>query len=295
VDCIVCGAAVDAKACLRWQKDGFDILRCPSCGLVFRAVLPELRELDEIYAEQYFRADAAESGGQGYADYVGDEELHRESARERLRLLARHIAPNGLLDVGAAAGFFVDEATGAGWSARGIDIAPSMVAWGREQLGARVELSTLADYDVEPDSLTAVTMWDYIEHSVDPAGDVNAAFRLLRPGGVLALSTGDVESRVSRVSGRRWHLLTPRHHNFFFSARTLGRLLESAGFGVVWRGYPGHRYTLRYVAHKSRTMIDVAPVRAVSRSLDSARLGAVRIPVNLFDIVTMIARKPSAA
>ena len=32
----------------------------------------------------------------------------------------------------------------------------------------------------------------------------------------LALSTGDVGSLAARLSGSRWHLLTPRHHNYFF-------------------------------------------------------------------------------
>lgn len=293
--CIVCGEPVDPVERLRWRKDGWDLLECPSCGLVFRSVLPEAAELDDIYAEAYFSAAADEvGGGQGYADYVGDAQLHREVARDRLRLLSRHVKPDRLLDVGAAAGFFVDEAGRAGWSARGIDIAPSMVGWGREHLGVRLELGTLVDSEPAPASLAAVTMWDYIEHATDPRGDVDCAFRLLQPGGVLALSTGDVASLAARISGRRWHLLTPRHHNYYFSGGTLRRLLESIGYELVWLGHPGHRYTVRYLAHKGRTLIDVAPVRGLSDRLGTARVGAVRIPVNLWDIVTVVARKPVA-
>ena len=169
-----------------------------------------------------------------------------------------------------------------------------MVAWGREHLGVRIELGALADSEQAPDSLAAVTMWDYIEHATDPRGDVLAAFRLLQPGGVLALSTGDVDSLAARISGRRWHLLTPRHHNYYFSAATLRLLLGSIGFDVVWIGHPGHRYTLRYLVHKGRTMVDVAPLRGLSDRLASARVGAVRIPLNLWDIVTVVARKPDA-
>jgi len=292
---VVCGEPVDEATCRRWHKDGWDILKCPSCGLVFRSVMPEAAELDDIYAEAYFLAAAGEVGGQGYADYVGEAQLHREIARERLRLLSRHVEPDRLLDVGAAAGFFVDEAARAGWDAAGIDIAPSMVAWGREHLDVRIELGALADSEQAPNSLAAVTMWDYIEHATDPRGDVLAAFRLLQPGGVLALSTGDVDSLAARISGRRWHLLTPRHHNYYFSASTLRLLLGSIGCDVVWIGHPGHRYTLRYLVHKGRTMVDAAPLRGLSDRLASARVGAVRVPVNLGDIVTVVARKPHDA
>ena len=101
--CAVCGARVDAASSLRWRKDGWDILRCPSCGLTFRSVLPSAAELDDIYAEAYFDAAAGDIGGQGYSDYVGEAELHREAARDRLRLLSRFARPGRLLDVGAAA------------------------------------------------------------------------------------------------------------------------------------------------------------------------------------------------
>lgn len=290
--CTVCGGLVDPAKCLRWSKDGWDILRCPACGLVFRSVLPEAAELHDIYAEKYFLAAGGDVGGQGYADYVGEAELHREAARDRLRLLSRYVSPGRLLDVGAAAGFFVDEAGRAGWDARGIDIAPSMVEWGRERLGVRLENAALVDSEIAPASLAAVTMWDYIEHATDPRGDVGRAFRLLQPGGLLALSTGDVDSLAARISGRRWHLLTPRHHNYYFSGATLRRMLESADYEIVWLGHPGHRYTLRYLAHKGRTLVDVAPLRALSNFVSTSRIGAVRIPVNLEDIVTVVARKP---
>jgi hypothetical protein len=127
-------------------------------------------------------------------------------------------------------------------------------------------------------------MWDYIEHALDPRGDLERARDLLEANGVLALSTGDVDSLVARVSSSRWHLLTPRHHNFFFSASTLSRLLATAGFGLVWSGHPGARYSLAHIAHKSLP----APVaERVARS----RLARRSVPVNLFDIVTVVARK----
>ena len=103
-------------------------------------------------------------------------------------------------------------------------------------------------------------------------------------GGVVALSTGDRESLAARVSGKRWHLLTPRHHNFFFTASTLTRLLERSGFHVVWLGHPGARYSLAHLAHKGLPA-------AVSERVARSRLRRVSLPVNLFDIVTVVARK----
>jgi SAM-dependent methyltransferase len=290
--CIVCGTEVALPSGIRFRKEGFEIARCHSCGLMFRAELPTEVELLQIYDGSYFCSAAGDTGGQGYYDYLSDSELHRQSARRRLERLERLVAPGLLLEVGAAAGFFVAEAVERGWDARGIDIAAEMVQWGREHLGVTLERQTLATLEAEPSSFDAVTMWDYIEHALDPRGDLALAWKLLRPGGVLMLSTGDAASLAARVSAAHWHLLTPRHHNYFFTASSLRRLLRGLRFEVVYEGHPGTRYSVGYLAHKLRTMVDVAPVRRASDRVSQTRLGTLRVPVNLGDIVTVIARKP---
>jgi 2-polyprenyl-3-methyl-5-hydroxy-6-metoxy-1,4-benzoquinol methylase len=251
--------------------------------MLMRRSLPDRAELPTIYAPEYYE-HRPEHPVRGYADYLGDAERHRETARRRLALLDRFAGTRGkLLDVGAAAGFFVDEAGRAGWEAEGVDVAGHMVHWGKRELGAPLRTGDLGA--VEGDgSFAAVTMWDYIEHALDPRGDLAKAHELLASDGILALSTGDVGSLVARASRSRWHLLTPRHHNFFFSSRTLARLLAATGFEIAWSGHPGARYSLAHIAHKS---LPAAAADRVARS----RLARHSVPINLFDIVTVVARK----
>jgi len=293
VICIVCGNGVPLQSAIQFRKDGFEIARCCSCGLLFRTELPTEEELLQIYDDSYFCSAADDTSGQGYYDYIGGSELHRQTARRRLERLERVEEPGRLLDVGAAAGFFLAEAVDRGWEARGIDIAAEMVQWGRERLGVALEHQTLATLEAEPGNFDAVTMWDYIEHALDPRGDLTRAWKLLRPQGVLMLSTGDAASLAARVSATHWHLLTPRHHNYFFTAASLRRLLRGLGFEVVYEGHPGSRYSVGYMAHKLRTMIDVAPVRQAVDVVSRTRLGRLQVPVNLGDIVTVIARRPA--
>lgn len=285
--CPLCGAAFARVRNVRWTKDGFDVVRCPSCRLLFRADLPAPAELGAIYTLDYFKA--GEDGGQGYLDYVADEEVHRLTARRRLALLGE---PDGaLLDVGAAAGFFVAEARARGWDARGIDIADSMLEWGRRELGVPLEHATLADVAEPPGSLAAVTMWDYLEHSLDPVDDLRRVRDLLRPHGTLALSTGDAATIVARISGSRWHLLTPRHHNYFFTRATLRTLLEQTGFELVRVSHPGGRYPLRYLVHKARTLVRLRVLDSLTAFLSESRVGGIPIPLNLADIATVVARR----
>jgi hypothetical protein len=277
--CVVCGGdLVPARV-----QDGFELVSCTTCGMLMRRSLPEPADLPEIYAPEYYEY-RPERPVRGYADYLGDAERHRETARRRLALLGRFAQHRGkLLDVGAAAGFFVDEARRAGWDAEGVDVAEHMVEWGRRELGAPLRAGDV-DAVAGDGSFAVVTMWDYIEHALDPRSDLARAHELLAADGVLALSTGDLGSLVARASGSRWHLLTPRHHNFFFSKRTLVELLERTGFEALWLGHPGARYSLAHIAHKGLP-------RRVAHRLAASRVGRRSVPLNLFDIVTVVARR----
>jgi SAM-dependent methyltransferase len=289
--CVLCSADVEPATHLVWRKDGHDVVRCPSCGLVFRDRPPDEQALAGIYDEGYFRDDPSRPDRHGYADYLRDAPLHRANARRRLSLLATHAPVRGrLLDVGCAGGFFVDEARRAGWDASGVDVSAPMVDWARSELGVPVTLGTFAEAEV-PAELDAVTMWDYIEHSVDARRDLTKARDELRPGGLIALSTGDVGSAVARLSGRRWHLLTPEHHNFFFDETTLRRLLEDTGFRVVEAHHRAGLYSVSHVLYKLETVAPLPALRRAAAGLGRSRLGSTGLPINLFDIVTVIARR----
>ncbi len=289
--CNLCGAAVGADQVPHWRKDGHDVFRCRSCHLLFRSTMPTAEELLAMYGDSYFR-QGMEHDAQRFVDYLGDEPEHRLTARYRVKRLSR-LGPVGrLLDVGCAAGFFMDEARKAGWQVEGIDVSPDMSAWGRDQLGLEIVSGMFQRTDYPPRSFDALTMWDYIEHSVDPALDFAKAAEVLRPGGALMLSTGDAAALVARISGRRWHLLTPRYHNFFFTAATLEGYLERNGFEVVNVGHPGAHYSLRYMVYKLRTMAPRSRgVRALGDWVAERAFGGRAVWFNLGDIVTIHARR----
>lgn len=288
--CNLCGAG-PASQRSRWVRDGFEVVECGRCGLIFRRDLPGRDEVLEAYSRGYWERPSGDTGGQGYADYLGDAAIHRLNARRRLARLERRAAPGYLLDVGCAAGHFLDEARRRGWRPHGVELAAPMAEHARAELGLPVDTGFFQDASLDAGAYDCVTMWDYIEHSLDPVGDLARAREALRPGGLIAISTGDAGSLVARLSGRRWHLLTPRHHNFFFTRATLTAALARTGFQAVAVSRPAAWYTVGYAAHKLRTMMPRSRVvQALARRAGSSRAGAVAVPLNLWDIVTVLAR-----
>jgi 2-polyprenyl-3-methyl-5-hydroxy-6-metoxy-1,4-benzoquinol methylase len=290
--CKICRAQLVAERPVH-RKDGFDIVRCDRCGVLQRAVLPTRADLAELYDAGFFKDDSADPDRNAYADYLDDEASHRRAARARLDRLERHLTVRRprLLDVGCAAGFFVAEAQARGWAAEGVDVSAEMVEWGRAHLSANLSVGSFDDVEAAAAAFDVVTMWDYIEHSLDPVADLERAYRVLESGGLLALSTGDVESPVARLSGNRWHLLNPRYHNFFFGRKTLGQLLERIGFDVETATHPGARYSVAHVMLKLDTLLPAGVARRASLRLGRSAVGRLAVPLNLFDIVTLVARK----
>jgi SAM-dependent methyltransferase len=265
---------------------GQQILECDSCGLAWWQAPAGSPPPEALYDADYFEGARAE---RGYDDYAAQEPALRRSFARRLARLGAPRPGERLLDVGAAFGFGVAEARRAGWRALGIEISTAAArrAMGSAPGAIAVAHALRAPF---PDACFArVTLWDVLEHLADPHAAMAELCRLLRPGGRLALSTGDVGSLVARVSGARWHLYTLPEHLFFYSRQSLRRLLEAHGLQVERMRADASSYTLGYLAERLRKTL--WPGRRASRGRFPG--SALRIPVNLFDIVTVHAVKRS--
>ncbi len=223
--CEVCGGASTDPL---YEVDGFPIVRCRDCRLVYVGRSPTAEELAALYDESYWEDPET----MGYEGYAAAEERKRHHFRTLLDRVEGLVARGSMLEVGSAYGYFLDEARSRGWEVRGIEPSPHAAEHARRRLGLEVLPGPLSETSADGEPVDAVVMWDVIEHLHDPRRTLEAARARLRPGGVIALSTGDVESLSARLHGRDWSLMTPPWHQFYFSRRTLRRLLEDTGFAV---------------------------------------------------------------
>ncbi len=264
-----------------FEKKGYAIMRCRGCGLVFTA-LPEGFDPGSVYDASYF------TGGQedGYGDYAATKDiLHREFARDvaLLRRITGDRPGLRLLEVGSAHGFFLDMARGH-FACQGIEISASAAAAARERghvvhdgVVCRETLEAVGRVDV-------IVLLDTIEHLPDPFTDVSMLDAVLEPGGIMLTVTGDVDSLHARLAGRHWRLMTPPQHVTFFSRDTLERLFSGLGHDILVSDRPWKLVPLELILHQ---------LRRLGIRLKRGGRGA-GVPVNLFDTIRIISRKPTA-
>jgi len=149
---------------------------------------------------------------------------------------AELLPPGAVLDVGAGTQHSAELL--APRESIAVDIDPEALA-GLERPTVVADMRALPFVDETFASAVAVHS---IEHVPDPAALLGECHRLLAPGGVLALSTPDAGSLLARVLRGRWlGFRSIDEHLYFFSRRTLARMLERAGFEVR-RFLPAGKY-----------------------------------------------------
>ena len=214
-----------------FRKAGYQLVRCAVCDLVYVANPPTAEELARIY-----------SFASGYHSKLQSrrlERLHTAEARAHQAIISAHAAPGRVLDVGCSVGSYLQEARDAGWDAVGLEFSKDSSEVARSQHGLEVITGTLDDQPFSEASFDLVTLWDVIEHVPDPLGTMAQVHALLKPGGLVAIATPNIDGLFPRVSYplarllRYWPHPEPPHHLFQFSKRTLQRLLEDAGFELV--------------------------------------------------------------
>jgi len=264
---------------LLYQVQGYAVVRCEACSLAFvpRGTLSDVA-LADLYSQEYFEGGMSD----GYTDYSASEETLRHQARRTLKRLRRYQPSGALLEIGCAYGFFLLEAARC-FEAQGVEIR-AFAAHQARRRGLRVETGDFQSLAFAPGQFSAVCLFDCIEHLANPLQYLRKVHSVLKPGGLVALSTGDIGSPFARLTGRRWRLMTPPQHLFFFSRKTLSAMLNAAGFEVVEICYPWKLVPWRLVLYQ------ISP--RLKNFLGPFGRLPVGLYVNLFDAMLLIARKP---
>lgn len=195
-------------------------------------------DYENLYSEDYYEG----RGVDRKLNYVGEAEHRFQTIRRyewegifhRIESLMKVGPTTKWLDYGCGTGGFVEYLVDKGVNATGYE-----QGWCTDFLEQR-RIPTLADGELNSmdEQFDVVTAIEVIEHLVEPLPMLQTIRRLLKPNGLLFLTTGNSEPFQAHLG--RWPYITPEVHVSYFEPSTLCLALTKTGYRPQVVGYgPG--------------------------------------------------------
>ena len=151
------------------------LVKCSSCEMVFSEEKPDQADIVEFYSDGYdltrYFSPITEKR---YLELLEEFEKFRKTGQ--------------LLDVGCGFGFFIETAKQQGWDVTGVEITDDAVKACTSK-GLRMHHGTLETAHFQDEMFDVIVLIETIEHVIQPEKLIKEIHRVLRPGGLVYLST----------------------------------------------------------------------------------------------------------
>lgn len=224
--CRICGASTTPAGEKRSTFSGrvFALGHCERCRFSF--VVDPRDDFETLYGDAYYRGEGADPlvAYEGEIDDPRTIRLYEWRGLEKIIRSLTDVGPRTRwLDFGSGLGGFVRYLR-----LRGIDAVAHDQGWAAQRLREEGVPSLAADeLERAAGSFDVVTAIEVVEHTPNPIGELEAMAALLRPGGLLFLTTGNAARLRGRL--RDWDYVLPDIHVSFFEPETLVRALRQVG------------------------------------------------------------------
>jgi 2-polyprenyl-3-methyl-5-hydroxy-6-metoxy-1,4-benzoquinol methylase len=272
--CYVCGST---NTKLTSDKNGFTHISCDYCRFV--QILPQyLIPAPDIYRDNYYNGEMYKdtNGKLGYIESCADSSgSYRSTVYEKYLDDIEKVGcikDKGhvrLLDFGCGYGKFLQAVSrrfGENIELHGIEVDKGVCEKiARNNPGKHIHwLNSEGDSPGLSDQYyDLVAMLDVIEHLDDPRKYLNKLNACTKEGGILLLSTPNVESLNRMIYGQNWILYSPPYHTCYFGPKSIKVMLSQTGWELV------HLYSERTIFHNERYLGESWRGKVIRRLFDN--------------------------
>jgi len=204
-----------------WGETHGRYVKCKNCHLIYVNPIEKASKINGDYSKM----------GNTDAPIIRGSRLR--AAKSQLGLLKKYKSGTTILDIGCGEGFFLFNASKAGYTTKGIEISQDAAEYARREFGLDVEAKPFEELHFPENYFDVVTLWQVLEHVPYPLIVLKEVHRILKPEGLLATSTPDIEGILAKIFRRKWWNLRSLHINQY-TAKTLTDMLDRAGFKNVF-------------------------------------------------------------
>lgn len=220
-NCPVCRRGRSETFC---RKSGKEYRQCSNCTHVFLTTPPESEDITKYYSDRTSHHSSTTKQQWDYSEAKFDNFY-----MPLLKRIERLSNGKQILDVGCSNGAFLKAAERRGWSAEGLELETSSYQVALQN-GLHVRNEDLVSCAFPDQAFDIVTMWQLIEHLSAPREFITEIKRILRPGGLLVISTPNVQSIAWKLLREQWGAVEPEVHLHLFTVKSLKYLIQDVGF-----------------------------------------------------------------
>ena len=287
LDRVNCNLCNGFKSSVLYSFGEFNVVKCRNCGLIY--INPRLAwtDLKQMYSHDYFMN---KSYNRGYEDYLKDEKNNIATFKKRLDGIKKYKKQGKILDIGCATGILLMLAQKEKWDVYGVEISEFAIEYAKKRFNLNLFKGTLKEARYLNNFFDVVVMDNVIEHLPDPLSGLEEINRILKDNGLLYVVTPNIKSSFAHVVGKRWLLLKPDEHLYYFSPKTIKKMLENKGFKLIKIESIGKVCSLDFLVSRLRNY-NTFLSRQADFVVKYLEIGQLSFYVNLGDVMVAYAKK----
>lgn len=234
ISCPLCGETDARTIFALGVADGMQRKACQCAKCAFIYMSPRLT--DDFLAKYYGEAIVYAYGSDQPQDY-------EPIIADKMTLIGRFLAKTTssprsgrAVDYGAGAGMTVLAMSRLGFDAVGVEISAKTRDTATRLFQVDMRDGTLDQF--QDNELALVTMFDVMEHILEPREFAGELYKKVRPDGLVMIGVPNFDSLDRTVRGVGSQVMVFPEHVNFFTRSSLKRLMEKAGFEVRYIGSP---------------------------------------------------------
>jgi len=238
-----------------WQplfaENGITLGKCAQCDLHSIEDIPEPEARMTEMEEGHYASGSLEILDANRQ--IVAERVLTDRFQTFVDLARRHVDGGHWLDIGCGAGLLIALAQRAGFTGEGIELNADRRRAAATQTRAKIHGVPVEAVGYPDDSFDVISMINVFSHLTSPAETLTELHRILKPGGVLVMATGEMTEGVQKSHMLNWNL---GDHLHFLGDRTLDRYSERVGFAVLERQrnwLPDEMFSREWLRMKGRS------------------------------------------
>ena len=254
---MICCPLCKSKASRRFPLPHTAVWKCVNrtCGLQFAHQQPDEKQLGQAYRQLYYPASESE---QGATFENTPPEVLRTFFAYTSRTIGRLVGLR-MLDYGCGIGQMAPIALRYGLRVTGIETDASARAQAKRAGYAAVfeNIGELQERGATEQEFDLVILWDVIEHLREPWRDLEKLRTFVSPAGRLVVATMNTDSLRARLFRSGWVNFHNPTHLFYFTRRSLRKLLEETQYTHVeeWKVFTSYSHHSRIRGSLQRALL----------------------------------------